>query len=329
MISLQGYFMGVNCFFILSSYLLSYRLYLDFQSSNHKFKEHLLIILKYFVRRLCRIYLPFVTCAAIIIKISHHFKLFYRYNTFWDTILMRRHEKNHLWTIAPEIQYYCFVPMIIYFFYRFRKYSTSLLFFLSILIVYIDFFEPSVFWRRNSIFLKATVFAIFYSQLEQKAIFQKIRNSKKIRILMGFSISILFYLIIRKFSRFFQIHMTWEKGSLSAEYHTLLLFILVLIGAPNFITEFLENKILQNLGKYSFGIYLWHVMCIDIVNYESKMFLENKQSRYYLGRLSNTEKFMMLFLHSYICGWLFFNLIESPLMRIANFLCEKISNILE
>jgi len=61
-----GAYIGVPCFFILSSFLLTYRLLNQFNNDKNNYKDNILIIIKYFIRRYFRIYIPFVILAALI-----------------------------------------------------------------------------------------------------------------------------------------------------------------------------------------------------------------------------------------------------------------------
>jgi len=179
-----------------------------------------------------------------------------------------------LWTIGPEIKFYAIVPVFVYFYYRMRKYSDQVLFFFILVSIWIDYYNiiPELF-RRNSIFFKASLFSLFYLKLQKIMIFQKLQSLEVFRKLMGFFIILVFFVMARKFSRFFDKKMTWELGTLSAEYYSLLLFVIVLVSAPNDITRFMETDFLKKLGQYSFGIHLIENPCVKLA-----AFLCNKLS---------------------------------------------------
>ena len=67
--NLTGYFIGVVGFFILSSFLLTYRLLIEFHDEN-KSNQIPLIIIKYFIRRFFRIYLPYIFYVSLIKSVS-------------------------------------------------------------------------------------------------------------------------------------------------------------------------------------------------------------------------------------------------------------------
>ena len=266
---------------------------------------------------------------SVIIYIQSHVKLFYHYNDWYASITLGA-QKNHLWTIPLEIRYYLLIPSYILFVYKLRKYSNIVLTCSILSILYIDYFNVKTSFidlRRNSIFFKASLIALLYEKIEKQNLFIKIKNNYYFRSLMCALIVIISYAMAKKFARVFNKEMTWGKGTLSSEYYSLFLFIVVLIGAPNSISNFMENKLLTNLGKYSFGIYLWHPILIDVVKYQVKNYLQNKQSTFYLGTLSSTEKLVFLFIQTYLCGYLFFRYIENPSMKFGYKLCKRISSL--
>ena len=316
-------------FFILSSFLLSYRLYLELEKSDQNIRQHLLIILKYLIKRIFRVYLPFVLVAAFFVAYSQHFNSIYRYNSFWKLVSLNYSEKNHLWTIAPEIRYYFIIPILIYFIYTFRVYYKNLIISMTFMIILIDYFNilPN-FFRKKSIFFKASLIALIYLKIERTELYKKIQSHKFFRISIGYGIIVLLYCIIRRFSKYFQPKVTWEGDTLIAEYYNLALFVMVLIGSSNFVTDFLELEFLQNLGKFSFGIYLLHPFFINIIRYWFlKSFFKNPLSFFYIHKCTQTELLIIFFIQVYLSGISFYHLIENPLMKIALKICRKLSNL--
>jgi len=115
-----GFFYGVINFFILSSFLLTYRLLVDFSKTNGSIRQILLVITKYFIRRFFRIYIPFVVFSTLVIYVwpglgGHSW---FRYPSWTSLITLQESGQNFLWTIAPEIKYYFFQPLFTLFMYK-------------------------------------------------------------------------------------------------------------------------------------------------------------------------------------------------------------------
>ncbi len=318
----------MNCFFILSSYLLSYRLYADLDKSDHSLKQNFLVLISYFIKRFFRIYVPFVVSVLIYLKCQDMFHLFYKYDTFWSFITLSDHGKNHMWTIAPEIQYYFFVPFYICFVYRLRRFFYLILLLSTVYVVYEEAFAFQFSRYRKGIFFKASILALIMYKLDRSKVFIRLKSLRVFRGIAGFLSILMFYWMVRKFARVYDKKMTWAKGAMSAEYYSMGLFIPVLVGAPNFLTDFLNTSLLRKLGKYSFGIYLFHPLCIDFVSYQSTLLRYKGPFIVYHRTLfgssvSATETLCLVFLYAYLCGYLFFHLIERPSIKLGFIIHKK------
>ena len=87
---------GVPSFFVLSSFLLTYRQLELMSNSNGSFNAILIIIIKYLIRRFFRIYIPFFVYATFI-KLEFSTNLFgLRYPSYFDLITLKVMGYNHL-----------------------------------------------------------------------------------------------------------------------------------------------------------------------------------------------------------------------------------------
>ena len=115
-----GFFYGVINFFILSSFLLTYRLLSDFSKTNGSPQQIIIVIMKYFIRRFFRIYVPFVIFTTSVIyvwpKLGGHD--WFHYPSWTSLVTLQKSGQNFLWTIAPEIKYYFFQPVFTLFMYK-------------------------------------------------------------------------------------------------------------------------------------------------------------------------------------------------------------------
>ena len=172
---------------MLSSFLLTFRLLEEFYKSNNNNKEILLSICKYFIRRFFRIYIPFVIVCSLIKFISLRFIGMYANSTksWFSMISLQSTGFTPLWTIAPEIKYYFFIPIFTLLTYKMRKikYIWIVSIILSCFLIQKynlfnlnpkDFHLPLGyhFTTRFSVFYLGSVLAIIYHEAKDKTIFQ-------------------------------------------------------------------------------------------------------------------------------------------------------------
>lgn len=175
---------------------------------------------------------------------------------------------------------------------------------------------------RFSIFFSGSLIAILFYKMEKSALLDYLRNKRFIQNGVSLFIILLFVFGVRSFSEFWQ--KDFDPTSLEAFsiksyiysglYWAFTMF-LMLIGAPNFVTNiFSTSKFLKYCGKFSFGIYLLHPMCMTIIK-------ENIQMKSFI------EFILLIVIFSFIVGYLFFLFIENQLMLLANQLCKRIEAI--
>ena len=98
----------------MSSFLLTYRLLNDFSISNQfKVKNTFITVLKFFIRRFFRLYLPYVVyCTGVAISPNYAGGGMV-YASWTDMVTLRRTGNiNPAWTIPSEIKYYFLMPII-------------------------------------------------------------------------------------------------------------------------------------------------------------------------------------------------------------------------
>jgi len=333
-----GYFIGVIGFFILSSFLLTYRLLDQFKNSNNSPKSYTLIIIKYSIRRLFRIYIPFVIVTALITQVpAIRWGGGFPYNTFWKIITLKSTGNNWgpnpLWTIAPEIKYYFFIPVYSLLVHKLMLntpvyYVNMLLISLAYVVQEYKIFDylgmvdfelvnGHLFGTRFIVFYLGSMLATFYYQFKLAAPKQlnELLEQHKHKLT---AVTVILYIIgMIIWSARYNLFIFFNCMTfLSALYWTCVLG-LMLVGAPNLFTNLFNWKLLKYGGKFSFGIYLFHSMCIYYIRI---LFV------YILNRYS-WEIVLVLLASSYLCGFLFFYLCENLLMKLANYLIEWISGL--
>lgn len=111
---------AVSGFFLLSSFLLTYRLLKDLYREN---SNKILSILHYFIRRFFRIYVVYILFACLVIYGPRFFAgySYGHYTHIFQIMALGFPGTTHLWTIPPEIKYYFLIPVICASFYSMRR----------------------------------------------------------------------------------------------------------------------------------------------------------------------------------------------------------------
>jgi peptidoglycan/LPS O-acetylase OafA/YrhL len=330
-------------FFLLSSFLLTYRLMSELLVDAIEKYDSFKIITKYFIRRFFRIYIPFVIyCTGIKYSPSHlgadHF-----YAEWYKLVTLRFNmgDFNHLWTIPIEINYYFFIPIICILYLGLYRANKRVLY--SILIICICLapyhLKHNLFFKfpRNpfvvnmgdfraptfSTFLCGSLLAFTFlsyeNEISRKKICQKIIASKFVQILLNLlTTSMIIYSFRSEYLRDNNggegNYYYWYKGGL---FWAVAIFLLLLSSNEySYGRMFFNIKLLKKFGIYSYGIYLLHPAAIRLA--------ERIKSEYKLINFKNSYEFFALIAFlSFSIGFLFYVLIERNMITIATYLCKS------
>ena len=110
---IHGLLFGVIGFFLLSAFLLTFRLIKQYENTSSP-QELFKITVNYFVTRTFRIYIPYVCYVAIQTFLSEKFPFIKSQpNWYWlITLQTGSTQATHLWTMPVEIRYYFLIPLI-------------------------------------------------------------------------------------------------------------------------------------------------------------------------------------------------------------------------
>lgn len=170
-------------FFLLSSFLLTYKLIKDLHKPNVKI---LITFIQYFIRRIFRIYFIFIAFCTAGIYYRHIFQGFLsgKYTNLYDTLTLGYAGFNILWTIPSELRYYFVIPVIGFVFSHFKRFQFLFLVVSILLAAYDQFFnffgtswEVGVkFDSSESNLLKNHFFVFFVGSIMAMALFLIERN---------------------------------------------------------------------------------------------------------------------------------------------------------
>lgn len=272
------------------------------------------------------------------IKISNIYDSFYA--SWSDLVSLRSSGFNHLWTIAPEIKYYCLVPLICYLFSKLNDFWFFGWLGSVFSVVYYEIHINDMYDHNGDIFLKTvhdlwivismffagSLMAMFYFNIEKRPhLLEKFKGAKTQGVIsiscvfmFPYGFRIFSYMWQSENSKFFQSNVK----VLSSVYWSFFVF-LMLVGAPNYITNIFNISFLKKCGKYSFGMYLFHPACLQLVHCLYP-FIPRCTKR---DLKTDVEVLVAVVFLSYFVGYLFFNFIENNLINLANVLCKKVENI--
>lgn len=262
----QGGFLGVDIFFVISGYLISFLLIDRIRNNSFTFTD--------FYERRARRILPILFLIIIvsfvagwILMMANQFKefaassissLFFLSNIFFFLTDNYFQESSalkpllHTWSLSIEEQFYILFPPIIYFFLKNKIKIVKIfliLFFISLLFSSLLSFAypqlnfyilPSRIWE----ILAGSVIAFLHSSNSKKK-----RNSQLLTI-VGFGLIIL--------SLIFFNNKIPSPSIFSSTAIIGTCLIIFYYNHNNFITRLLSNNFLVKIGLISYSLYLWH-----------------------------------------------------------------------
>ncbi len=266
---------GVDLFFCLSGFLITKLLIIESQ----KFNE--INIRNFYVRRILRIWPLYFLYTAIAIYyilqiVGWDTTLFkhisgiatFTYNFVYLTLTYKTYAVLfHLWTISYEEQFYAIIPLILRASKNISK-RNAWVYLITIIILGNCIRAFLIYFRVSHPVIYMLPFTHFEAMLGGIAIgfglFDSFSSKTKGWILLLFGLisnAIVFFL-----------PNTYEIGwSLMLTYPLVgigmtLIILSILRNENNSITKILRNKILVYLGKISFGLYTFHLLCISITD---------------------------------------------------------------
>lgn len=284
--------LGVVLFFVHTSFVL--------MSSLERINSKNIINYKFYIRRIFRIY-PlsiFAVCLYSYISFIADYKL--DFNSFFSNIFLIQNfiqvqsNPKVLWSLPYEIQMYFFLPFI-FMFVKNKKKILILYVALCILVILLKLYNDDKkyydFFHFMPIFLSGCIGFLFFS------------TKKKIN---PFYLLIYIILTCLLFPTLLKIGV---KENLLGTIFALPLGFLIAYSKQ--IKHYLINKICNLIAKYSYGIYLFHLLMIDIF------------FKYINSNLHILIKYFLVCSSTLIFSYIFFNLIEKPFIKFGKKLSNK------
>ncbi len=261
---------GVPIFFVLSGFVIT-RILLNTRQNDDYFRS-------FYKRRVLRI-LPLYYLFLVIFYLLYplisesrqgvNFTLqipFYAYiQNMTDVFNIRAAGPGHYWTLSIEEHFYILWPLAV--FLVSPKNLGKLIGILVILVLILRYFmlnaslpiDKFTFTRIDQI-----LFGTYLALLERRDFFKERKNAIKIILPGVFVLPLVagIYIISGKYSILSEI----AGQSLLGIFFFSIIGVLIFLREDNLVNRFLASKILQFFGKVSYGIYVWHILIIMILN---------------------------------------------------------------
>ena len=321
-----GASIGVSLLFLLSSFLLTYKIFDQINKTNGELSNIINIMINYFIRRFFRIYVPyFIFCSWIKHK-SYSSEFGLSYETWFDLVTLQRVGRNHLMTILVEIRYYFFIPIFAFITYKIQRFFIIwiplwILINVSILKFNALGLKDFLFQYRNEYSYLPHLFLILFNGSLLSFVYYKVENSKldysrfkRCRFIFRYiCIFMILYGAKQGTSHYGKdplgVHYKWSI------YWSLFMFVLLLEGNSN-MAEILNLKMFKQCGTYSFGIYLMHHEGFALAKYLNEKNFMNE---------TGIEIIALALIISYIFGMLFYHIVEIPSQNFGNFLIRRLT----
>ena len=315
---LPGGFLGVDIFFVISGYLMTNIILDEIQNKRFNFYQ-------FFLKRIKRIvpayvfFLSIVSLAGIVIfsyedtfatlKGTLLYTSLFISNILFaleDNYFGARLNENpflHTWSLAIEMQFYLFLPILLY---VFRKHATkTLVFFIILGTLYSSYYiyflasKNLMYFSLIARFPEFLVGGVFSQIFKQSIDFNRTKNNVIASISLIVLLACCFF--ITSNSNF--------PGILA---------LLPCIGTAvllsvknNFISDFFSKKIPVYIGELSYSLYLWHFPILAFLRYRNDS-----------NELTTPQIFIACVL-TFVLAWISYQLIESKFRKINNSMFYK------
>ena len=304
--------LGVNFFFVLSGFLISYLLIKEFESTGT------LQLKRFYVRRTLRIW-PLYFISLLIGFVIHpaldnsltelaDWKMYVTFLTNFDHIYFKWPQSGILgvqWSLAVEEQFYLLWPVLIFMLLKRKRILPVVL---IVLIVFSLVYKLSGGHKYHTFSCLAPLmtgsllaYGCYYFPERVTKLTSRLTRQSTL-LIYGLSLALIFFQY--KISR--QILF----------YHDLIFVYLLLFSAFVIVDQnyaqrsfykFGKLKILTQLGKLSYGIYLLHMVSITIVLYLSSEF-----------DLSFWGWMLVIFGLTFVLAFCGYHIVEKPFLNLKS-----------
>lgn len=313
--------MGVDLFFVLSGFLIT-GILLESKGKPHYYRNYLakrslrIFPLYYFFLIVFFIVFPLVGYSDSIYNYEYlsssqswYWLYIQNWRIFFDVHYPGEDIISHFWSLAIEEQFYIFWPFVIYFLPK-DKVIPMCLTLIAVSIIT----RLYLFFGVEMDFIKIYVFT--FSRLDALAVGSTlavmVRNEKLMAYLKKYSFWILLIsgavvlaTIGANTSFDFKYFTTYGYTVLAIFFGCSLILVLA-EGRYNWAKVIVESKPLTFFGKYSYGLYVYHIPVLRICMHELK------------GVVSRPVMLVLAFILSVVVAYISYHLIEKHFLKLKS-----------
>ncbi len=320
---------GLNLFFLLSGYLITKRLFLHISSKPLSYFKN------FYARRILRIFplyygillLFFVALPLIYIKYQQNFGSLYNiqiwywlYISNWRIIIYGLPANPlffHFWSLAVEEQFYLIWPFVFLLTTKFNRRILIISIFLVIsILVRFWFYGVKAVYYNTLTAGEPLLLGCMISILEKNNKLKTIYSYTRLFAVLSFiSLGLIFLhnseLLITNCPLlsigYLNIDLIWTF---------LLCYILLGLGGTDFIEKVFSSRFLVWLGIYSYGIYVFHWLILQLfINRYENLIVNNGYNEWFAYWLTRILGIIFILLVSYLS----YNLYERRFLALKKY----------
>ena len=320
---------GVDIFFVLSGFLITRILILKKVNLEESLqpKSKIRAIFEFMTRRALRIFPIYYLLLLVLCIVSVFFPnpipthwgyyvLYLQNFIFYFNQSFQGGKVAHLWSLAVEEQFYIIWPIVIFFINK--RYIKHVLIFGVVIGTISSIFFPLI-PSKPELSPVLTICCLQSFCLGGLLSYWSIQNEERLKnnytyIKYTGLLSLFIYLYIKFF---FQYIIFYDRILISVT--SIWIFAAILLQKTNSYRFILENNTLINIGKISYGIYLYHNF-VPMVLHALIHFIEKKMGNNALIEILNQQLFFKLFCLAilWLVAYFSYQLIEKPFLKIKD-----------
>ena len=314
--------LGVNFFFVLSGFLITYLILFEIKHQKTFNLKHFLI------RRTLRIWPLYfiIICIGFVIfpllfsdyETSHHAINYLFFLANFDEIWYGANDSiNFLtspWSVAVEEQFYLAWGILLFGLSKLKKFNLITLI-ISLLIVSLIFrlqnYEDFrlIYYHTLSVMPDILVGALLaYSYFKKSTWIEKLKKLSKLKIALIYGLG--FILILLKTKLFIGYFIVVERYVFACFFAFILLDQ---IHLKNSLFKLGDLKLFNHLGKISYGLYMYHLVLLFVLQKLMTILIQELNIGNYLSVIIY---FISAVLGTYLASLLSYNFIEKPILSL-------------